>query len=125
MNVQQNSNSRLAVPSPEHAVMKSSGQTASRETTEINQKCQQQQPISINQNTTTDVPNLHRPSQVKVNSCESSVNNVNAPSKLDTTSTVCSNNEQDTGMITIVTIKNNSNNLDNLSKLINDGNSLV
>lgn len=135
--IQQSSNNpRLSVPSAknvaENVEMKPSNQTSqNREMTQINHKSQkqkQQQQILINQNNTTDVPNLHQPSQVKVNSCESSVNNeiVNASSKLDmTSSTVSSCNEHDAGMITIVTINNNSNNLDNLSKLINDGNTLV
>ncbi|KAL7025179.1 hypothetical protein ACKWTF_013377 [Chironomus riparius] len=137
VNIQQNCSNRLSVPSPKdvvesndsNSVIKSSSQvTQAREMTKINQKSQQQ--ILINQNSTTDVPNLHHQSQIKVNSCESSVSNdyVNASSKLDTqaatptktTTTVC--NEHDTGMITIVTINNNSN---NLSKLINDNNTLV
>lgn len=142
VSIQQNCNNRLSVPSVKdvagnnesNSVIKISSQTSQpREMTQINQKSQQQQ-ILINQNNTTDVPNLHHPSQVKVNSCESSVNNefVNASSKLDkatetltTTASVCNNNEHDTGMITIVTINNNSNNLENLSKLINDNNTLV
>lgn len=137
VNIQQNCTNRVSVPSPKdvvesndsNSVMKlSSRAIQAREITQINQKSQQQ--ILINQHSTTDVPNLHHQSQIKVNSCESTVSNdfVNASSKLDTqaatptktTTTVC--NEHDTGMITIVTINNNSN---NLSKLINDNNTLV
>jgi hypothetical protein len=138
VNIQQNCTNRLSVPSPKDVVESSDSNsvtklssrvTQAREMTQINQKSQQQ--ILINQSSTTDVPNLHHQSQIKVNSCESTASNdfVNASSKLvtqataeptKTTTTVC--NEHDTGMITIVTINNNSN---NLSKLINDNNTLV
>jgi len=137
VNIQQNCTNRLTVPSPKdvverndsNSVMKLSSRVIqAREMTQINQKTQQQ--ILINQSSTTDVPNLHHQSQIKVNSCESTASNdfVNDSSKLvtqaaaptKTTTTVC--NEHDTGMITIVTINNNSN---NLSKLINDNNTLV
>jgi len=139
VNIQPICTNRLSVPSPKdvvesndsNSVMKlSSRAIQAREMTQINQKSQQQ--ILINQSSTTDVPNLHHQSQIKVNSCESTASNdfVNASSKLvtkaatptktTTTTAVC--NEHDTGMITIVTINNNSN---NLSKLINDNNTLV